>query len=513
MPDLAPIVLFVYDRPWHTQQCLESLLKNELADQSTLYIYSDGPKVNASEEQVQRIKEVRQIIRQGKWCGKVEMIEQQENQGLAKSIIGAVTEIVNQYGKIIVLEDDLLLSHGFLKYINEALDIYRNDEKVMHVSGYMYPVESENLPETFFLTLASCWGWGTWKRAWSQFNSSASDLLKQIKPGEIKKFDLGFPHYALLKDCVDKPGSSWAIRWHASVFVNKGLCLHPADSLVKNIGHDGSGIHCDDLEIFSHQVIAGYADIKKEKIQVHARAEMKAFRFQKKMYGDTPVKMLKKIALTFPSLIRKSYKYFTYRPNKKTMNGFEDWSNHVELLNLWGKETVWNEIKDFLQNANGKILDIGCGTCATVQFLSGIKNVELHGCDISEKLLSECKEKGIPSARLKYGDLKSKIDYSNNEFDYTYSIGVLHYFNESELLNAIKEISRITRKTSFLFVPVSASQRDEGWISNWHKFQNNSVAWWARIFSTEFSKVIVKDSIWKDEKISDGKWFLCYKEL
>ena len=147
---LAPIVLFVYDRPWHTNQMLDSLAANKLADQSVLYIYSDGPKENSTIEQLKRINDVRELIRERKWCKEVNIVESKKNKGLANSIVDGVTEIVNRYGKIIVLEDDLVLSKGFLKYMNDSLSFYQNNNEVMHISGYMEPVNS-NLPETFFL--------------------------------------------------------------------------------------------------------------------------------------------------------------------------------------------------------------------------------------------------------------------------------------------------------------------------------------------------------------------------
>ena len=147
---LAPIVLFVYNRPWHTEQTLNALMQNELADQSVLYIYADGPKENATEEQLKKIEEVRHVIRTKKWCKEVHIIESEKNKGLADSIINGVTEIVNKYGKVIVLEDDIVTSKGFLKYMNEALELYKEEDKVYHISGYMFPVKG-NCLKPFFI--------------------------------------------------------------------------------------------------------------------------------------------------------------------------------------------------------------------------------------------------------------------------------------------------------------------------------------------------------------------------
>jgi len=157
---LAPVALFVYNRTDHVQRTLKSLMVNELADRSDLYIFSDGPRENASEKQIQKIKEVRNLIREKKWCGKVEIIERKENLGLAVSIISGVTEVVNTYGKIIVLEDDLILSPGFLNYMNDGLSLYESDNRVFHIAGHIFETNHE-LPDTFFYNETSCWGWGT----------------------------------------------------------------------------------------------------------------------------------------------------------------------------------------------------------------------------------------------------------------------------------------------------------------------------------------------------------------
>jgi hypothetical protein len=244
---LAPIVLFVYNRPWHTEQTLNALLQNELADQSILYIYSDGPKEDASEEQLNKIIDVRKVIRIKKWCKEVHIIEAEKNKGLAEAVIDGVTTIVNQYGKIIVLEDDLVTSKGFLLYMNESLKMYTVADEVMQISGYQFPLGTKARGRAYFLELATSWGWGTWKRAWNYFDSLANgyEALK-INKSLSYQFDLDgtYPYTKMLiRQMEQKTISSWAIRWWWSVFNNKGLVLYPDVSLIKNIGFDGSGIH------------------------------------------------------------------------------------------------------------------------------------------------------------------------------------------------------------------------------------------------------------------------------
>lgn len=239
----APIVLFVYNRPWHTRQTLEALTRNDLADKSELFIYSDGPKSNARQEDISKIDEVRKIINERKWCKEIHIIESDTNKGLADSIINGVTEVVNLYGKIIVLEDDLITSNYFLDYMNKALELYEKNEKVASINGFFVPVTGK-LPETFFLKFADCLGWATWERGWIDFESNAAKLLKEIKERNLSyQFDLkgAYNYTQMLSDQAEGKIDSWAIRWYASTFLKNKLSLCPKHSLVQHIGNDGSG--------------------------------------------------------------------------------------------------------------------------------------------------------------------------------------------------------------------------------------------------------------------------------
>ncbi len=250
--NLSPIVLFVYNRPWHTEQTLNALKQNSLAEQSSLYILCDGPKKNASKEELNSIKETREIIKQQQWCKEVIIEEKQENWGLAKSIIDGVTRIVNKHGKIIVLEDDIVTSIGFLKYMNDALNLYKEEEKVMHISGYMYP-NKDNLPETFFFNVPLCWGWATWQRAWSNFNEDGVNLWKTIASDKdwntFNKFGGDYLQFQLAFNIVGKM-KTWFIKWHASLFLLDAFSLFPQQSLVKNIGFDRSGEHSEENDAY-----------------------------------------------------------------------------------------------------------------------------------------------------------------------------------------------------------------------------------------------------------------------
>ena len=180
---LAPIVIFTFNRPIHTQQTIEALKKNQYADESDLIVFSDASKNDGTKEGVE---ETRLYLKTITGFKSVRIIEREKNFGLAINIVDGVTSVINEFGKIIVLEDDLLTSPYFLKYMNEAMNIYENEEDVISVNGYIYPLKKK-LPESFFIRGADCLGWGTWKRGWDLFEKDGQSLLSEIKKKGLKK--------------------------------------------------------------------------------------------------------------------------------------------------------------------------------------------------------------------------------------------------------------------------------------------------------------------------------------
>ena len=259
---IAPIVLSVYNRPEHAKKTLESLKNNKMADESILFIYADGPKDKGKD--MVKVREVRKFIREKKWCKEVHIIESDKNKGLADSTISGVTEIVSKYKKAIIIEDDLLLSKGFLKYMNDALNFYEKEEKVMHIASHIPPVK-EKLPETFFFGQASSWGWGTWERAWKNFNPDSEELLKKLREtNNINKFNIDGSYDFLSHLLANVYGCiyTWAIKWQASIFLKEGLCLHPGSSLVQNIGFDNNATHLELNNIYIHTALADEIKVK-----------------------------------------------------------------------------------------------------------------------------------------------------------------------------------------------------------------------------------------------------------
>lgn len=282
--ELAPIVLFVYNRPDHTLETLEALSANDLASMSTLYVYSDGPKVGANAAEIETINEVRNIVRSKNWCKEVHLIEQPINKGLANSIVHGVTEVVNRHEKVIVLEDDIVPQKGFLKYMNDALNIYAHDDSVMHISAYVYPMDIKPVQETFFLKILSCWGWATWSRAWKYYNHNVDDHLSYFSSAEsIKRFNINghadfFRHLQLNKS---KRIYSWAVRWYASWLRQDGLTLFSAKSLVQNIGFDGTGVHYSEPNYVFKTEVAESIGVKRQDIVENQELRNSIDRFYK----------------------------------------------------------------------------------------------------------------------------------------------------------------------------------------------------------------------------------------
>ena len=241
----APIGLFVYNRPDHLLRTISALQANPLARKSPLYVFCDGP--NGSQD-IAAVRAVRRIVKTVTGFDKVSVRHQPKNIGLARSIIAGVTELTAAYGHVIVLEDDLVVAPGFLTFMNHALQRYEREPRVMQVSGYMFPVERrKRLGQPFFCRIPTSWGWATWARAWECLNLDSTRMLETLRnPDRREAFNLNgaYPYFEHLTQQAEGRLDVWGVRWYASMFIAGGLCLYPGQSLVQNIGMDGTGMHC-----------------------------------------------------------------------------------------------------------------------------------------------------------------------------------------------------------------------------------------------------------------------------
>jgi GT2 family glycosyltransferase len=239
----APIALFVFNRPDHTRRCLESLAHCPEFLQSPLHIFCDGPRSNADTAATQA---VRDIVNQWPHPAKTLHLAP-ANQGLANSVIQGIQRVLEDAESIVVVEDDLVVAPGFLRYLNHALQYYAGEERVMQIAAHMYPTDLPVEGDAVFLPLASSWGWATWRRAWQHFDPTMADADRVLNDRALRHaFNMNgsHPSATYLERQRKGQADSWYIRWYLSIFMRGGLVLYPRHSLVRNGGFDGTGVHC-----------------------------------------------------------------------------------------------------------------------------------------------------------------------------------------------------------------------------------------------------------------------------
>jgi len=256
---LSPIVLFVYNRPAHTKRTIEALSNNYLASESDLFIFSDAPKNSEADSSV---KQVRDFIKTISGFKSLTIIEREANYGLVKSISEGVTDIVNKFGKIIVIEDDLITHNQFLEYMNKGLELYKNHKKVYEIGGYSNTTSTHDITEnrTYFLKIPTTWGWATWDDRWSKYHDGLMGIEQLSSNKKMKylfNYNNSYDFFKLLNDTKKGIVKSWGIVFYWNIFRNEGLTLYPLETMVDQIGFDGSGEN-------SKNYIANYRRIKSE---------------------------------------------------------------------------------------------------------------------------------------------------------------------------------------------------------------------------------------------------------
>lgn len=295
--ELAPIILFAYNRPKHVKQVLEALQQNKLSEQSELFIFSDGGKDFEDEELVE---ETRKILDNTTGFKKTTVIKRPVNFGLAANVIDGVSTIIEKYGKVIVLEDDLITSPTFLSFMNKALDVYENVDEVAHIHSFCYA--GLNLPDTFFIKWVGSTGWATWRKSWRLFERNGEKLLAELKEKKLTKaFDFNgkYPYTRMLKRQIAGRNNSWAIRWNASLFLNNKLSLNTGKSLIYNIGFDGSGMHSGSQDFYNMGLFDGELEIKKPEMikeSVDARKQFEIFYAKTNSFGAKVKRRLQRMA-------------------------------------------------------------------------------------------------------------------------------------------------------------------------------------------------------------------------
>lgn len=274
----APVVLFIYNRLEKAKNCLQALEKNGDCNQTDLYIYADGAKRTEDREKVQKVRSFikNEYIPKSKFLN-VYLVESDFNKGLANSIIDGVTEVINQYGKVIVVEDDLIVSTDFLNYMNGALDFYEDVLKVGSISAYTYPIKELKYykKDVYFLRKGECWGWGTWQNRWQNVDWKVSTFEEyKVNKKMRKEFNsIGYGLDSMLCSYMEGLLDTWAVRWCYHLYRNGLLTVYPTVSRTSNEGFDGTGEHCDVTGRFAHDSIGSNAKCRFEILEVNKRLE------------------------------------------------------------------------------------------------------------------------------------------------------------------------------------------------------------------------------------------------
>jgi hypothetical protein len=260
MFDPAPVAVFAYNRPAHLKNLLESLNTNRFAEATSVTVFLDGPRNDFDRD---RQLEILEFLK-GQFSFKsLHTVISAENKGLANSIRFGVARMLGEYPRVIVLEDDLLLSPSFLEFMNFGLERYETHAEVASIHGFQYPIKNEFCTPVFFRG-ADCWGWATWRDRWEQVSFDSQMLLDRIRTsGLIESFNLdgNMDFYGMLQKQANGEVDSWAICWHASMYLQKKLTLFPPASLVQNNGNDGSGVHSGVNNFFETE-LAGFSEFE-----------------------------------------------------------------------------------------------------------------------------------------------------------------------------------------------------------------------------------------------------------
>lgn len=512
MQDLTPIVLFTYNRPWHTRQVLNALAANPEAKESIVYVFCDGPKVGASEEDIKKIEEVRSIFNSEDRFREVVLTMHSQNKGLAGSVVSGVTEVINKHGKAIVLEDDIVTSPFFLQFMNKALALYEHSTEVACITGYVFP-SKEKFPETFFLKGAECWGWATWSRVWTQFDNKGKDLLEELeRRGSQYEFDYNgsYPHYQMLKDQTEGRNNSWAICWYAMAFLKNMLTLYPNVSLVHNIGFDGSGEHCGDqpeeTPVSDKAIKIEYISPEESK---QARLIVARYFSGKKVKTGKVRNLINRIVRN--RRVKKVWDRIKYGGIIDYKN-FTKWNNYSELLDHWGSVDVWLEFREFPKHWSGTVIDIGCGTGKVMQTVKEKNpNIQILGIEPGKDLVKQSRKNGIEAKEIVCSTFSEFLKAHNSRYktDYLYSIAALQYFNLTELNELLSFLKENLNKQAVFFLPASVDDCDSGIFLSWQTYNRMSKAWWKKLFSDGLPGFEIKigESKWKDQECY-GIWLI-----
>lgn len=344
------ITVFAYKRPKHLRACLSALAQNQEARHLDLRLYVDAPK---SDEDRAAHQEVLNVCKDS-WCfSNIRIFQHQANKGLFRSLVEGITETLQQYDQVIVIEDDIEASPFLIRYLLEGLSLYRETKRVASIHGYTPPIKQE-LPETFFLLGADCWGWATWRDRWQLFRHDADAMANEIRQRNlVNEFNLNgnYDYLEMLDARAAGLNNSWAICWHASCFLANKLTLYPGHSLVKNIGLDGSGEHCGPSKVMQSKASA--KPVRVEKIDLEVNGDTSTI-YCAHFFAGNPFRLnLLRIAKRTKYIIRR----LALRGKHSALQLLGPYDTYDEALALssgYGSEVILEKVKEAIVNVLNK---------------------------------------------------------------------------------------------------------------------------------------------------------------
>lgn len=286
----APVVVFAYNRIEKLKNCIKHIEKCPEASNTELFIFCDGPRGENDLDGVNKVREYAQQYATKSTFRNVTITARKKNRGLAASVISGVTEVVNKYGRVIVVEDDLIVLPTFLKFMNEALEYYKDNSNCGSVCSFSYPLKSlkDYDNDVYFTHKADCWGWATWADRWSNAKWADIDYNAYLNDRSLRwRFEgleagLDRLMYLQYKGLID----SWAVRWVYYLFREGKLSLYPSKSQVINDGFDGSGTHISGGfgKGFNRDYEEGSADFKWTECKFNDKLARESARFPRRFF-------------------------------------------------------------------------------------------------------------------------------------------------------------------------------------------------------------------------------------
>ncbi|OOM77954.1 hypothetical protein CLPUN_21270 [Clostridium puniceum] len=351
--DLAPIILFCYNRPEHTKKTIEALKNNELAKDSIIYIFLDGPK---KEHDKENIRQVERIIENISGFKEYRIFKSKKNKGLANSIISGVSQIINKHEKVIVLEDDIVTSFQFLTFMNEALEYYEYDDKIYSVGGYNIPIKiPKTYNESVYLSIrAMCWGWGTWKNRWEKVDWEVKDYsIFKNNRRMIDNFNQGGDDLSsMLRQQVDGKLDSWYIRWTYNQYKLQQYSILPTISLVNNIGFDNSGVHCGKTNRYDISLNEKFEWKLNHNLEINEDLINNMRIFFSPIYGEKLIEQKEKMINTYQKRYNFTNKWISSLISNKCVSELLIKKYNIDTVSIYGYGIIGQNLYKQLKKEN-----------------------------------------------------------------------------------------------------------------------------------------------------------------